>query len=56
VTFTPSRASEMAQACPSPLLAPHTSADLPRMPRSMLLPYQVLRDPAITLLERLSLS
>lgn len=35
VTFTPSCASASAQARPRPLLAAHTSADLPCMPRSM---------------------
>src|SRR5215510_8431568 len=35
VTFTPSRARDMAQPLPSPLLAAHTIAFLPLMPRSM---------------------
>jgi hypothetical protein len=36
VSATPSRASELAQALPRPLLAAQTMACLPRMPRSML--------------------
>src|SRR4051812_32557101 len=33
--LTPSRASDIAQPLPSPFEAAHTSAVLPRMPRSM---------------------
>lgn len=35
VTFTPLRASNIAQPRPSPLLAAHTSAFFPLMPRSI---------------------
>src|SRR3954452_13950303 len=35
VTFTPSRARAIAQPLPSPLLAAHTSACRPLMPRSI---------------------
>jgi hypothetical protein len=35
VMLAPSRASEKAHARPKPLLAAHTSADLPRIPKSM---------------------
>ena len=39
-TCTPSRASACAQPKPNPLLAPHTSAHLPAMPKSICSPLQ----------------